>query len=183
VSGASVDPSAGSRLAVHYSSASPEHYTPARVIRVVVACLGAIDVDPCSNSHEAPAVPAARHFTIADDGLRHPWHGRVYMNPPYGRGKQGIGPWVEKLAREHDVGRVTEAIALVPARTDTAWFRRLGAYPVCFVDGRITFTGQTSGAPFPSALVYLGRRRAAFVAACAGLGRVYLPADGALDSV
>lgn len=164
-----------SRLAVHYSSATAEHYTPARVLDVVIACLGAIDLDPCSNSHTDPAVPAARHFTIAEDGLRHPWHGRVYMNPPYG---DAIAGWIEKLAREYEAGHVTEAIALLPARTDTRWFRRLAAHPVCFVDGRLRFSGAKAGAPFPSALVYLGPRPAAFAAACGALGRVYLPAAG-----
>jgi hypothetical protein len=173
MSGARVHPSTGAGLAVHFSSATAEHYTPAHVIAVVVACLGGIDLDPCSNSHEDPAVPAAGVFTIADDGLRQAWHGRVYMNPPYGG---AITAWVEKLADEYEAGRVTEAIALVPARTDTRWWRRMGAHPVCFVWGRLRFSGASAGAPFPSALVYLGPRPAAFAAACGALGRVYVPA-------
>jgi hypothetical protein len=178
MSGASLELTGGAGLAVHFSSKTPEHYTPATVIAVVRACLGAIDLDPCSNSHADPAVPAARHYTIAEDGLRQAWHGRVYMNPPYGR---RIPVWVDKLAREYEAGRVTEAIALVPARTDTRWFRRLGAHPVCFVSGRLAFRGNTAGAPFPSALVYLGPRVPAFRAACAGVGRVYLPAGEDLE--
>jgi len=102
------------RLAVHFSSASDEWLTPPHIIARVVQVLGAIDLDPCSNDHGAPNVPAARHFTAADDGLAQPWVGRVFMNSPYGR---SIGRWVDKLVGEYEAGRVTQAIALLPART------------------------------------------------------------------
>ncbi len=108
-------------LDIHFSSDSPEWYTPPHIVAAVVETLATIDLDPCSNLG-TPNVPARRHFTADDDGLAQPWVGRVYMNPPYGR---EIGAWVEKLAHEYEAGRVTEAIALVPARVDTAWWRRL----------------------------------------------------------
>ena len=91
-------------------------------IEAVVACLGTIDLDPCSNAEGKPNVPARKHYTAADDGLSKQWRGRVYMNPPYG---DEIDAWVAKLCEEHQAGRVPEAIALVPARTDTEWFARL----------------------------------------------------------
>jgi len=80
---------------------------------------GEIDLDPCSNSHEEPNVPAKTHFTREDDGLAQDWHGRVYMNPPYG---YEIAEWVDRLCQQYEQGSVIEAITLVPARTDTAWF-------------------------------------------------------------
>ena len=58
---------------------------------------------------------------------------KVYVNPPYGL---LIGPWIAKLREELWAGRVSEAIALVPARTDTEWWERLTDEPsptVCFV--------------------------------------------------
>lgn len=140
---------------VHFTSKTPEHYTPADILERVVATLGRIDLAPCSNSHTAPNVPAARHFTVADDGLAQPWHGRIFMNPPYGR---EIAAWVEKLTQEYQAGHVTEGIALVPARTDTRWWQMLRDHPVCLVRGRLRFVGEgnTSAAPFPSALFYMG---------------------------
>lgn len=148
-----------------------EHYTPAKIVDLVVACFGAIDLDPCSNSHETPAVPARGHFTAADDGLTREWHGRIYMNPPYGH--RVIDPWIDKLVTEYTAGRITEAIALVPARTDTQWFRALRDYPRCFVTGRLRFVGSRHSAPFPSALVYLGADRGRFCRTFAGLGDVW----------
>jgi len=142
---------APSKLAVHHSSESPEHYTPPEIVALVCECLGEIDLDPCSNADRT--VPAKQHYTLNDDGLTQPWQGRVYMNPPYG---EGIGRWVSRLCAEHERGTVSEAIALVPARPDTQWFKGLRNYVCCFVEGRLTFGGSTDPAPFPSAIFYLG---------------------------
>lgn len=159
--------------AVHFTSKTPEHYTPAAVLERVVATLGRIDLDPCSNSHTDPNVPAARHFTAEDDGLGQPWHGRIFMNPPYGREIQG---WVAKLAQEYQAGHVTEGIALVPARTDTRWWQLLRDHPVCLVRGRLRFVGEgnTSAAPFPSAVFYLGGWPPRFLSAFEDLGDVWV---------
>jgi phage N-6-adenine-methyltransferase len=157
-------------MAVHQSSATAEHYTPPEVIAAVVACLGGIDLDPCSNSGATPNVPARMHFTEEDDGLSRPWHGSVYMNPPYG---DEIDGWVTKLCEEHRVGRVQEAIALVPARTDTQWFAKLRDHVCCFVTGRLTFIGNKAAAPFPSAVFYLGTDVGAFYRAFSAVGDIW----------
>lgn len=153
------------------SSLSPEWYTPREVIERVVAVLGAIDLDPCSNGNGEPRVPATTHYTEADDGLAREWVGRVYMNPPYGL---GIGAWVDKLAEEFEAGRVTEAIALVPSRTDTSWWAHLPAPIVCFVTGRLTFSDHSNPAPFPSAVCYLGANQRRFAEEFVTLGLVYV---------
>ncbi len=158
------------KMAVHFSSDSPEHYTPRHVINAAIECMGGIDLDPCSNSHHSPNVPAGSHYTKDDNGLLLPWEGRVYMNPPYGR---EIGSWVNKLCEEHESGLCTQAIALVPARTDTQWFNRMNDYLCCLVVGRLTFIGNDDAAPFPSAVFYLGDDTAAFYHAFSGLGTIW----------
>jgi hypothetical protein len=161
--------SAADRLAVHFSSASEEWLTPPHIITRVVQVLGAIDLDPCSNDG-LPNVPAARHFTAAADGLNQDWLGRAFLNPPYGR---AIGDWVEKLVREYAAGRVPQAIALLPARTDTAWFRPLMDYLLCFLYGRLNFSEHENGAPFPSVVVGLGCSLERFLDAFGDIGGVY----------
>jgi len=153
------------------SSLTPEWYTPREVIERVVAVMGAIDLDPCSNERGEPRVPATQHFTAVDDGLSQPWRGRIYMNPPYGK---EIGAWVDKLAEEFEYGNVTEAIALVPARTDTSWWAHLPAGMVCFATGRLTFSDHPTPAPFPSAVCYLGSRQREFAEQFLSLGLVYV---------
>lgn len=162
------------RLAVHYRSDSPEWYTPPAVIDLVLRVLGTIDLDPCSNSHTAPTVPATRHYTVEDDGLSQPWTGRVYLNPPYGR---GIGAWVERLVGAYEVGAVPVAITLLPARTDTRWWRLLRGASVCFVAGRLRFSGSDNSAPFPSAVAYLGPQPERFSQVFAELGDVWRRVD------
>lgn len=152
-----------------YSSDSAEWYTPQDVITRVERVLGAISLDPCANSEKT--VPAKRHYTAEDDGLSQKWAGSVYMNPPYGR---EIAPWVEKLCGEHASGAVREAIALVPARVDTEWFRMFRDFAVCFLNGRLKFSGHENSAPFPSAVVYIGPDIISFCREFEEIGDIWL---------
>lgn len=139
-----------------FSSAATDWLTPPEVVDAVVQVLGHIDLDPCADA--AHGIPATLWYTEAVDGLAHAWVGRVYLNPPYGT---QIPRWIAKLQDEVAVGRVTEAIALLPARTDTRWFP-WGADRLCFVRGRLHFSGHGGSAPFPSAIAYWGDRGKAF---------------------
>jgi hypothetical protein len=158
------------RQNVHFMSTTDECYTPSEIIDRVLLVFGEIDLDPCSNAKDDPNIPATYHLTKEDNGLSYEWPGRVYMNPPYGR---ELDDWIEHLCIEYAAGRTTAAIALVPSRTDTQWFRRLREFPRCFIWGRLHFSGQENSAPFPSMAVYLGTDRAAFLAAFTDIGDVY----------
>jgi phage N-6-adenine-methyltransferase len=143
--------------AAMFSSDSVEWYTPPKIIEAVRELFGGtIDLDPCSNAKGAAAnVPARVHYTQEDNGLFQPWFGNVYMNPPYGA--REIVPWVERVRMEYEARRVTAAVVLVKAATDTRWFRVLSErYPRCEVAGRLKFSGCKAPAPFPSVLFYLG---------------------------
>jgi hypothetical protein len=152
-----------------YTSNSNEWYTPREVIDCVLHLLVKIDLDPCSNSKESPNIPATEHFTIEDNGLSLDWFGRVYMNPPYG---DEIKNWTRKLRIEYEKGNVSEAIALLPSRTDTAWFRELKYYPKCFIWGRLRFN-DSNPAPFPSMAVYFGEMIEAFVKEFNSIGDIH----------
>lgn len=172
----------GSFLDTAFSSDSEEWLTPGEILDSVVAVLSAIDLDPCAERKDASAnVPALTHFTEKDDGLSKVWKGAVFMNPPYGN---QIPAFVEKLMASWRAGTVTQAIALLPSRTDTAWFQALDPAPVCFVRGRIMFARASErrpgeepapncSAPFPSALFYLGPRVDRFAAEFDHFGKVY----------
>lgn len=113
----------------------------------IIADLGPFDLDPCAAT--VPPWPTAkRMISLPADGLAEEWHGRVWLNPPYGR---ETWRWMERLA-EHGDG-----IALTFARTETAgffaqvWAR---ADALLFVKGRLSFyrpggelAHSNSGAP------------------------------------
>jgi phage N-6-adenine-methyltransferase len=116
--------------------------------------LGNFELDPCAPLNR-PWNTATNHFTIEDDGLKQDWQGRVWLNPPYGRGMER---WLGKLANHAEGG-----IALVFARTetktffDTVWGR---ADAIFFIKGRIRFhlpSGERAGtATSPSVLIAYG---------------------------
>jgi hypothetical protein len=78
------------------------------------------DLDPAHPGRNNPycTVPARRIYTVADDGLRQPWEGLVFLNPPFAR-RGGKRPWLRKFFA-HGNG-----IALVAAYTSCDWFHEL----------------------------------------------------------
>lgn len=155
-----------------FTSTSSEWYTPPHIIARVRQVLGTIDLDPASSEAANAIVGATRFFTVDHDGLTEPWGGRVFLNPPYGRGNDGAGPWVAKLVQSKREGSVTAAVALLPARTETTWFAPLFAYPLCFIRGRLTFSDAAQSATFPSVVAYLGDDMAQFHDAFSEIGVV-----------
>lgn len=157
---------------VLFSSEETDWHTPAWVLERVVETFGRpIDLDPCSNIG-APVVNAERHFTVEQDGLAQEWCSpAAYLNPPYTR---RLGRWTRKLVESYNAGLVKQAVLLVPARTSNAWWKDLQPYPVVFLQGRLHFSGSVTGAPFPSALVYLGPNVGRFFYAFAPFGAPYL---------
>jgi len=100
------------------------------------------DLDPCSPLGGVPWIPAKEHYSIEDDGLTKCWQNkRVWLNPPYGK---YTGTWLDKMHKHRN------GVALVFARTDTAWYHDSvkNADAILFLRGRIKFVdglGVTGG--------------------------------------
>jgi hypothetical protein len=164
-------------MRVEHRSANPNHETP-DVILDLVRSFAPIKLDPCTTKSNPTGAEYIRTPQCSPDGLETAWHefdGLVYVNPPYGRRKgQRCLEWVNKAIEEYQQG--AEIIMLLPARTDTQWFQRLFRFsvPILWIKGRLTFKGQKSGAPFPSALIYMGGRMGQFAwhALQSGIGEI-----------
>jgi len=131
--------------------------TPKAVLEILYEAFGTFDVDPCSpttNRATAP-VKALVHYTEVDDGLSLPWHGTVYLNPPYGR---ELKAWIAKAEAEVRCGNARTVVALIPARPDTRYWHEhvAGIATVFFLRGRLTFGSADAPAPFPSSLALWG---------------------------
>lgn len=134
-------------MSVHFSSATPEWYTPQDFFERLNAEFN-FTLDPCSTHENAKC---EKHYTEADDGLKQSWHGEtVFMNPPYGR---PIKDWMRKAYESSNRNGAT-VVCLVPARTDTAWWHDYAMHgEIRFLRGRLKFGGAMDNAPFPSAVV------------------------------
>lgn len=162
---------------------SKEWYTPRRIFEAMGV---EFDLDPCSPGAEiVPWIPAKEHLTVQENGLSKVWHGKVFMNPPYGMDTKA---WFKKMAEYGD------GIALVFSRTDTQWFHRYVpmADAICFVKGRVQFVKASEASRYAagnykpqggcgagSMLVAFGKDNAEILFRC-GLG-IALPVSKHLE--
>lgn len=136
------------RMAVHYSSETPEWETPQELFDLLDSEFH-FGLDVCATAQNAKC---ADFFTPSTDGLAQTWAGTCWMNPPYG---QEIGQWVAKAFTSAKEGATV--VCLVPARVDTGWWWEYARWgEVRFLRGRLRFGTSTSGAPFPSCVVVFG---------------------------
>lgn len=72
-----------------FTRSSDDYWTP----KWIFDALGlTFDLDVACPSGGPPHTPCKAFYTPADDGLAQPWHGLVWMNPPYSK----AGPWMHK---------------------------------------------------------------------------------------
>ena len=133
---------------VMFSSQTDEWETPQILFQALDREFN-FDLDACATPENAKC---RLYYTKDQDGLRMPWSGTVWCNPPYGR---KVGSWVKKALFESAAG--STVVMLLPARTDTKWFHyyiyRKRHVEIRFLEGRLRFGGQKNAAPFPSMVV------------------------------
>lgn len=116
--------------------------TPPEMVREMEAEFGAFELDPCATPETAKA---PKFYTVFENGLLQPWHGRVWLNPPY----SDPTPWLQRAVAAQEDGCLV--VALLPASTDANWFHDL-VLPnaeVRFIRQRVRFIGW-QGTPIPS---------------------------------
>lgn len=136
------------------SQPSDEWYTP----KWITDALGHFDLDPCAAQNRFWDI-ADCNYTKQDDGLRLPWFGRVFCNPPYSRAL--VAPFISRLAK-HGNG-----IALIFNRMDIALWHDVifpTADAMLVIRGRLRFIrcdgSQGDAAGCGSVLVAWGKDNA-----------------------
>lgn len=139
----------------------------------IIQALGHFDLDPAT-PEVMPWQTAANRYTEKENGLIQPWHGRVWLNPPY----DDLEVWLHRLANHG------EGTALTFARTETkaffsqVWDRCNG---VLFIKNRLWFhrpdgSRAASNGGAPSVLIAYGQRDAEILEGCNIPGQ-YLPVN------
>lgn len=87
------------------------------------------DMDPC-DSLEKPDWLRLQCYNLdrGENGLELDWFGRVFVNPPWGKGENGeslILTWILKAEQELRIGNCRYVVFLVPSRTETKWFHHI----------------------------------------------------------
>jgi hypothetical protein len=139
------------------------------------------DLDPCHPGRDNPycVVPARKTYTEADDGLRQPWEGEVFLNPPFGKRYSHV-PWLKRFFADGS------GIALCNALTSSNWWHAVVVpdfQVIVFPAGKTKFLTPLDGTPGPEpangiALIAVGAVACEALKHC-GLGWVVVnPRDG-----
>ena len=141
-------------------SISNEWYTPREYTDAARELMGTITTDPASNDRANEWIGADVYYTKDTNGFDKPWHGAVWMNPPYGKedGDSNQNRWTARLIDQYRAGVTTEAVCLVNAVPGNLWFAPLWAFPICFAARRIRFyspAGELGDPTHSNVLVYL----------------------------
>jgi len=169
----------------HKSSKSPktnpkksqDRYISSEFIALVRLVIGKIDLDPVSDDFAQQWIQATNYYTPLQDGLSHPWFGRVWLHPP---AHTKTAKWVNKLIAQYESGRLLEAVLLVTPSAGSKWFQKLTRlFPVCFPDEQISFLddqGRPQPQPKPgNAIFYLGQNSKRFKQVFGAIGSVSSP--------
>lgn len=165
------------------SSKTDEWWTPSPVIELARDAMGSIDTDPASNEHANKIVKADTYYTIDNSGLNpdNPWSGNVWLNPPYGSGKdESAQSFVIRLRSELLAGNVSQAITCLNLNSSCAhWFDNVWEQAAmhCIWRGRINFynLSQEKTAPSKGSIIsYFGDDSLRFCALFRQYGHVFL---------
>jgi len=133
------------RTAARHSMDSPEWFTPSPYVEAAREVLGEIDLDPASHREANRIVRARRFYTEKGNGLRRPWFGRVFINPPGGH----VAPFWYRLMVAIAAREITAAIwigySLEQLQTLQGYeVRSPIQFPICIPDRRIPFVESSA---------------------------------------
>jgi hypothetical protein len=168
-----------------FESTHEEFFTNANIIRLALATMGSIDIDPASCKEANKVVQATKFFTRYD--LRQPWYGNLWINPPFGQWdiwsshiRENLG-WGEFEGRA--IGNVQQMCIFVTASASTAdqfqygLARYMTAHCVCGGrrDSRCWGPGTSAkGAGEGNMVYYYGDRVEQFANEFSAMGTVWI---------
>lgn len=132
---------------VQHSSDSVQWYTPIDVIERARRVLGGIDLDPASDEFGNSRVKATQYYSA--NGLELPWRGKVFVNPPGGRGS--AKRWFQKFMTCEEGIFIGFSIELLQACQEAVY------YPFCIPARRLRYEkpdSKPTSPPHASVIIY-----------------------------
>jgi phage N-6-adenine-methyltransferase len=180
-----------------HSSVRSDWVTPPYIIEKARTVMGTIDLDPASdNKTNTDVVKATAFYDEKANGLSRQWHGKVWLNPPFGtiqwpnadgnlRECSSQKVWLQYALNQFTRKSVQHMIMLFNAATSQNWFQPLYDHMLCFPVGRISFLDPKSYEPmkgnqYASVIACVTRHkrvRTKFYRAFSYLGRVVYAPD------
>ncbi len=99
------------QLAIKKLNTSDDFLTPPEIVEA----MGQFDLDPCSSHRQHKRLACQEYRFPEDNGLLLPWHGSVFVNPPFSE----LQAWINRFTVHGD------GVLLVPARVEVSWFWKL----------------------------------------------------------
>ncbi|NJN39484.1 MAG: hypothetical protein HC790_13600 [Acaryochloridaceae cyanobacterium CSU_3_4] len=128
-------------------------------------------LDPATNSHHSPNVPAQNVYTIDDDGLAHDWTtaDSIWINPPFSL--------MDEFVVKADLEAQGHLFVLAKCDCRPAWFSKLCDLCCAFVliHKSVKFLGNENSSFFGVAIFYRGPDPDKFYRAYQPLGTVCMP--------
>lgn len=87
-----------------------DYFTPPEIIDAARKAMGGIDLDAASHWAANRVHKIPNYFTATRSAMDHDWHGRVWLNPPYGNN----GPWFDRALKYLGSGDVEQMCMLSP---------------------------------------------------------------------
>lgn len=139
-----------------HSAKTCEHGSPDAAVELARYTLGGIDFDPASNAYWNEHVVRARLYCDRrSDGLKQPWSGRVFCNPPGADEAAGtenlVRPFWERMVAHWREGLIDGGVWLGYSLEQLATLQGGAAHPLMFLTlvpcERFRFLEARRGAP------------------------------------
>jgi hypothetical protein len=146
--------------------------TAPKLWRPLRDAIGGFDLDPAAGCEPTPI--AENRYTEADDGLRQPWFGNIWLNPPF----SDKTPWFERLVTQYEHGDVDRAVALSTVDPSAMWFHDYfsTADVICYHEERDLYLGHGDSPSF-STMIGVWNPNADLIDALARMGTLVTPRD------
>lgn len=132
--------------------------SPIHIVQDARELMGSIDCDPSTDEfYNSIIIKAPLFYTAQTNGLKNPWKGNVWLNPPYSIKFK----FIHLANHRYITGQIKNCFMLLTLNTLACHASKcLDQYPVCIHRGRLNFvplSGQDETQnTVNSAFVYLG---------------------------